>query len=79
MGRQALMSRHVMLTLLMCISMASFVVLPVSGLPMILLKTSAAKCIMVDAAHETTLLIHYLTPGTLHYVTFEYSECMHST
>jgi hypothetical protein len=48
--------------------MASFSVLPVSGLPMILLKNTAAKCVMVDAAHETTLLIHYQTPGTLHYV-----------
>jgi hypothetical protein len=64
-----------MLSLLMCIAMASFSVVPVSGVPMILLKSAAAKCVMVDAAHETTLLIHYQTPGTLHYVTV---HCMHS-
>jgi hypothetical protein len=73
MGRHALMSRHLMLSLLLFISMTSFAVLPVSGVPMILLKSSAAKCIMVDAAHETTLLIHYQTPGTLCYFTFDYS------
>jgi hypothetical protein len=73
-GRQApLMSRHLMFCMFMFIAMASFAVLPVSGLPMILLKTTGAKCIMVDAAHETTLLIHYLTPGTLHYVRVECS------
>lgn len=76
MGRQALMSRHLMLSLLLFISMASFAVVPVSGIPMILLKSQAAKCIMVDAAHETTLLIHYLTPGKLHYVRVQCRACI---
>jgi hypothetical protein len=64
-GRQPLMSRHSMMCIFMFVAMAAFAVLPVSGLPMMLLKTTGAKCVMVDAAHETTLLIHYLTPGTL--------------